>query len=191
MEPLHKRIPDQLHEQLTNISNIYLKNLQQNPFQWEIRKGFPTADIHNRIAVYRASLEGNSTELNAFDALVLPLKEVVNRYSRHTDDHAVQVISDLLVTFYEREKIFLDTDEASVIRTLRIEAPENLESVATHIRAHFQLHHREKVIMELLTIVERIFRYLYIIQHTYKTHTHMYAFIALKDMIISMNYNRF
>ena len=168
LEPLHGRIDENLYNKFKQKCLKYSDNLKSNRFRWEKQEVFPSEAILAYIDAHKQRLlnDNKASEIGAFEASIDPIKTVCNRHKFGTHSYAVQVISNLLETFSIRESRFIDKDENVVIQQLRREAPDNLDAVATIIRSHFQLKHREKVIMELLNIVDSIF------------HNRMYEFIS-------------
>ncbi len=164
LEPLHGRIDENLYKKFKEKVNIYSDKLQTYRFRWEKPETFPSEVILGHIDAFKQRLQ--PSEIGTFEAIIDPIKQVCNKHKRGTHHYAVQVISDLLETFSIRESRFVDKDENVVIQQLRREAPNNLQNVATIVQSHFQLKHREKVIMELLNIVDSIF------------HNRMYEFIS-------------
>eukprot|EP01083_Nonionella_stella_P046590 124715_1 len=163
LEPLRGRIDENLFNTFKAKAQKYGDNLSTNRFRWEPSQRFPSESILAYIAAHKQQL--NPSDVSAFEVTIDPLRTICARHRRGTHYHAVSVICDLLETFCIRESRFIDRDENIVIQELRRETPDDLESVAVIVRSHFQLEHREAVIMELLNIVNSIF------------HNRMYEFI--------------
>ncbi|ETO23976.1 acetyl-CoA carboxylase [Reticulomyxa filosa] len=156
LEPLKPKLPEQLYKKLEEIATSFKKNVQPNRFQWEAPQDTPSHAILKELEAYKESLKSARDRSN-FDTLTTALRESAEKHTLGAHHLVVRLIVQLLEKFLICERQFVEMNETIVIQNLRQKYPDNLERVCDIIQAHFQLRHREKVVLELLNIVDNIF----------------------------------
>ena len=157
------RLPSSLVGSLTAILDAYASDIRNHRFAWESPSEFPVLDLQNVIdqtLVNPALTEEDKNKLLA-SLNGSGMTQLLQTYKLGNHGYAVAVLTGLWDQYFTVEEKFcqsIDSEKQTpefVIKQLRKQHKEDLDSVARIARAHHQLAKRNELIVLLLDIIQR------------------------------------
>eukprot|EP00457_Paulinella_chromatophora_P000115 gb/GEZN01000115.1/.p1 GENE.gb/GEZN01000115.1/~~gb/GEZN01000115.1/.p1 ORF type:complete len:2290 (+),score=335.54 gb/GEZN01000115.1/:133-6870(+) len=149
------RLSEHLYDTLSKLAELYAQR-STHKFYWEKPQPFPVQDMIQ--AIDDASSKLDPAQQAVLEAHVTPLRIMLKQYSDGNHTRAVEVITELLETFYKIEILFAGEHLPEfVIGELRKEKKDDLHHVVQVARAHHQLQERKELTKALLEVVNSQF----------------------------------
>eukprot|EP00475_Leptophrys_vorax_P008339 TRINITY_DN1537_c0_g4_i1.p1 TRINITY_DN1537_c0_g4~~TRINITY_DN1537_c0_g4_i1.p1 ORF type:complete len:2027 (+),score=613.54 TRINITY_DN1537_c0_g4_i1:735-6083(+) len=148
------RIPQALHETLSETLRNYARDSNSSRFFWEAPLPFPILEFEN--ALLDASCNMTAEEKVAYHKSIEPIRTALDKYTGGSHGLAARTLTQLLKQYLSVEEVFVaEVREDFALQELRATHKENLGQVAHLALAHAELRPRNSLVIKILEIVER------------------------------------
>eukprot|EP00494_Astrolonche_serrata_P028541 UN28808 len=159
LQSIKSGVPKSMFTKLHIVCQEYCENATSSLFPWEKPALFPVNDVKQTLQAYEESeIHVDEDEKNKFLQVIQPLHDMLKTWEGGAGSYANRVFLELLRGFFDVERFFSGISSEESMSKLISEYGTDSAKIVEHLFAHSRLEYRVPIVLEILDIIENIFK---------------------------------